>query len=346
LLLFLLAGANVARPQTAIGLYQKAINQHQSGRTLEAVTSLREAVNLDSTFAEGFNSLCVALEELKRYQEAIDSCSRALALHPRDYRTLYNLGYVYSETKQTAEAIAFAEKTIAIKPDFAPARYLLARMYVDSNRFTSAVDSLQLLISTSRDGDAYNQLGVAYCHLKRYDEAIQAFTSGLHFDPHQPIYLTNLGTAYYLAGRYDEAVEVLELAVKTNPEAAVAQNNLGQAYLKVGRYDVAVDSIIRGQRMNATDDEIGVAESENNLGFAYAQLKRYPEALDHLARAVELSPHFAPAIFNLGIVRLATNDRGAALEQYGALKKIDENLAGRLFAKIYQHRVITAPKAP
>jgi hypothetical protein len=44
------------------------------------------------------------------------------------------------------------------------------------------------------------------------------------------------------------------------------------------------------------------------------------------------------------MVRLATNDRGAALAQYGTLKKLDEDLAGRLFAKIYQDRVITVPK--
>jgi tetratricopeptide (TPR) repeat protein len=192
-------------------------------------------------------------------------------------------------------------------------------------------------------GDAYNELGVVYCHLKRYDEAIRAFIAGLRCEPNQPNYLANLGTAYYLAGRYDEAVAVLERAVKTSPASAVAQNNLGQAYLRVGRYDVAVECMVSGQRMSSLGDGIDGAEIENNLGFAYAQLKRYREAIDHLARAVELRPQFATAIFNLGLVRLATNDRGAALEQYGALKRLDENLAGRLFAKIYQGRVVTAP---
>ena len=189
-------------------------------------------------------------------------------------------------------------------------------------------------------GAAYNELGVAYCGLKRNAEAISAFTEALRCDPHETHFVVNLGAAYFLAGRYAEAVELMERATGNDPTSAVAQNNLGQAYLRIGRYERAVECISRAQQMAGSKEQIEEAEIENNLGFANAQLKRYRVALDHLARAIDLKPQFSAAIFNLGMVHLAMNDREAALEQYAVLKTLDPDFAARLLAKIYQGRVI------
>jgi len=41
------------------------------------------------------------------------------------------------------------------------------------------------------------------------------------------------------------------------------------------------------------------------------------------------------------MVQLAMSNRDSALEQYARLKTVDPDLAARLFAKIYQGRVLT-----
>ncbi len=50
--------------------------------------------------------------------------------------------------------------------------------------------------------------------------------------------------------------------------------------------------------------------------------------------AIRIDPDFAEAHYNLGVMHLRRNDRGCALEQYKILKKLDKELANKLFNMI------------
>ena len=195
---------------------------------------------------------------------------------------------------------------------------------------------------TPLDDAGWNKLGVLYCDLNRYDEAVKAFHEALKFNPLEPRLTANLGAAYYFIGRYDDAVDLLEDAVRRDPNLYVAQNNLGQIYLKISRYKEAVKHLKQARQLGQDNDAGNDPDLSNNLGFAYARLKRYREATTYLTEAIALKPDFAIAIFNLGLVRLILNDRSAALEQYAALKTLDQKLADKLLSDIYRGRVLTA----
>jgi tetratricopeptide (TPR) repeat protein len=63
----------------------------------------------------------VALNELKRFEEAIASYDRAIALRP-DYASAYLLrGVALKRLNRPDKALASYDKAIAIKPDFAEA---------------------------------------------------------------------------------------------------------------------------------------------------------------------------------------------------------------------------------
>lgn len=53
-----------------------------------------------------------------------------------------------------------------------------------------------------------------------------------------------------------------------------------------------------------------------------------------------LKPEFAAAFFNLGVVNLSLKDKDAALNQYAVLKTLDRNLADRLYAMIFQEKIL------
>lgn len=86
-----------------------------------------------------------------------------------------------------------------------------ASLAIDTEDYSLAVDmltyALRRTLEVKRNKDlprqdlvqealAYNQLGVAYSSLRRIDEAIAAFTSGLEHDPHSCELLSNVGDLY------------------------------------------------------------------------------------------------------------------------------------------------------
>ena len=52
--------------------------------------------------------------------------------------------------------------------------------------------------------------------------------------------------------------------------------------------------------------------------------------------AIRIDPDDAEAYFALGVVYVAIKDRDSALEQYEILKKLDSELANKLFNMIYE----------
>ena len=53
--------------------------------------------------------------------------------------------------------------------------------------------------------------------------------------------------------------------------------------------------------------------------------------IEAFKQAIRINPDLADAHNNLGIAYLLLNDRGSALEQYKILKKLDTELANKLF---------------
>jgi tetratricopeptide (TPR) repeat protein len=57
----------------------------------------------------------------------------------------------------------------------------------------------------------------------------------------------------------------------------------------------------------------------------------YKEEIESYKQAIRLDPDNAEAHYNLGLTYLCLEDNGSALEQYKILKKLDTELANRLF---------------
>jgi len=61
----------------------------------------------------------------------------------------------------------------------------------------------------------------------------------------------------------------------------------------------------------------------------------YKEAIESFKQAIKINPDDAKVHISLGLAYLGLNDRGSAVEQYKILKKLDTELANKLFNAIY-----------
>ena len=69
--------------------------------------------------------------------------------------------------------------------------------------------------------------------------------------------------------------------------------------------------------------------------MAYRGLDRDAEAVEAYKEAIRLEPDNASAHFGLGLTHLMSGNRGAALDEYRTLRKLDRELAESLFKFIY-----------
>jgi len=226
--------------------------------------------------------------ELKRYEEALASYDRALAIQPDFAQALSNRGNALYELKRHEEALASYDRALAIQPDFAEAH--LGRGTV---------------LSTFE--------------LKRHEEALASYDRALAIRPDFAEAHHGRGTVFRTSGRIKEALPLLEKAVELAPQRGKFVGSLveskrftdGDPHLEL------IETLARDVGSFPEEDQI---YTHFALGKVYADLGQYERSFSHLIEgnrlkrkkivydeAVELARlERMRALFTVGVMRKAT----------------------------------------
>lgn len=234
----------------------------------------------------------------------------------------------------------------------------------------SIKDYETLLRAEPTDAVLMNNLGAMYFLSDRIFEAQSMLRKAAQRDPESVQIQVNLAIALNRAYNPGLAIATLENVLKKSPADARARQVLCEFYTEVERfrdaitcYDVLESSgklgsvsassfgtilmedgqVDRALRLltwadSKFPDDPGI---KNGLGVALFRKKEYSLAEASLRRAVELGPRIPQVRYNLAITQIATNKRGAVLEQYKYLKTADPDLAGKLFKILFRDKVIS-----
>ena len=85
--------------------------------------------------------------------------------------------------------------------------------------------------------EAYNNRGLAYYHLKRYQQAVKDYSQAIRMNPEDPIAYNNRGNAYYEMMKYEPAESDYNQSISLNPQYANAYLNRGLAYYQMDNND-------------------------------------------------------------------------------------------------------------
>jgi protein O-mannosyl-transferase len=173
---------------------------------------------------------------------------------------------------------------------------------------------------------AYNNRGVAYNSIGRYEDAIKDYKQAARIMPDYSEANFNIGVAYGKLNRYQDAIEPLKQAIKIKPDYTKAYYNLGVAYETLGRRQEAVEAYKQAIRI-----EPDYADAYINLGVTYYRLGRYKDAVEPYKQAIKIQPDFVLAHYNLGVAYFVLGDKSSALEEYKILKTLNTEQANKLF---------------
>jgi tetratricopeptide (TPR) repeat protein len=209
---------------------QIGLNLEQMGKGEEAIQHLDAAMKAHPNDIDVITALGNVQRSRKKYEEAAETYSRAIALigdqpAANYWTTFYFRGTAYERAKQWAKAEADLKKALELVPPSQPgarAQVLnyLAYSWVDQNiNIDEAFTMLKQAVDASpRDGMIIDSLGWAYFRLGRWDEAMRELEKAIELKPGDPTINDHLGDAYWRSGRRLEGKFQWQHAKDLNPE--------------------------------------------------------------------------------------------------------------------------------
>ena len=262
-------------PDHADSRYLLGLIFHQRGDAAQAIHHIDLALDKNPANILALNSRGVALNALKRFDEALASYDRAIALQPDFVEALLNRGNALKELQRLDEALASFDRALAVQPDHAGAHY---------NR------------------------GVALHALERLDEALASYDRALALRPDYAEALANRGVVLQALRRFDEALASYDRALAALPDSAEVHVRRGEVLFELRRFPEALTSCDRALALSPDSPE-----AHCNRGNALSMLERFDEALASYDRALALRPDYADAYANRGVTLLALKEFDAAL---------------------------------
>ena len=100
----------------------------------------------------------VLLAVLERYDEALDTSRRALELDPRALSVIRNDGIILMAAGQNERGLAQLRRLTELDPTFSRGHFSLGIGYCQVGRYDEAIDEFETYLSQSKEGKAYSPL--------------------------------------------------------------------------------------------------------------------------------------------------------------------------------------------
>jgi tetratricopeptide (TPR) repeat protein len=261
-----------------------------AGRYVELEIKARELLRLHPNAAVVWQVLGVALA--RQGKDALQVLTTAAQLLPEDAGVHNNLGNALGRLGRFDHAVASYRRALALRPDFAEAHNNLGRTFLDLGQAAAAADSCRRALELNPHyAEAHDNLGSAMLELGRPDEAAASYHRALEIQPDIAETHNNLGNAMLELGRTDEALASYRRALQVNPEFAEAHNNLGNGLRTLGQLDAAVAGYRR-----AIEIDPNFAGAHRNLGIALRLQGHTAEAIASCRRSLEIEPRSAATL--------------------------------------------------
>ena len=227
--------------------------------------------------------------------QAVWHYRQAIALTPKNSQLHYELGEIEYRRQDLAAARNCYERAIALQPTWGMAFYQLALVLTRQGCPTDAIGCYRKALARFEANQphclyAYNNIGLLFVRLKRFDEALEAYRAARAIDPNFVPTYNNLGKLWFLQGEFDRAIATYHRALELNPEGALTHYNLGKAYQKSDRHSEAVTCF-----QKAIELEPDRVSAEIDCGVSQMARGEYQKAFADFHRIIARQPEWVKA---------------------------------------------------
>ncbi|MDA9403457.1 O-linked N-acetylglucosamine transferase, SPINDLY family protein [Bradyrhizobium sp. CCBAU 45389] len=270
-----------------------ALQLQKQGLLAEARAGYRQVLQLAPNQFIALHMLGSLESDAKNYQEAEILLSRAVAVDPQSADAHMSRGVALNKLRRHDEACESYRKALALRPNFAVALSNLgnASVNLDLQQALECYD--KALAIDGNLAEAHNGRGWVLCRLRNYDEAIASLNRALSIKFDYASALANRAIALQELLRFDEAMADCNRAIALAPDDM--NGWLGRACVWLQIQQVA-EALHDSEKAIALDPD--AVQAHLIRGVCLSTLGQVDEALASYDRALEIEPDFPGAISN------------------------------------------------
>ena len=279
--------------------YNKAIEFLYKGIEGTPPSYLGVAVNLANT-----------LNQVKRYQDAIDVLAPRLISGSTVFEAYIILGTSYYETGQYTSAQKSFERAVKLKPDSAPAQLGNCMSLRKSGKFTESLALSKKLVKNRPDWlPAIVELGEIYLTVDRLQKAKEAFQKGVKLGGSNVAVQKRIAKYHLTKKEFNSAEKIYQQLIEAGNGDPDSYAKLSELYQAKGMHKKGIKLLRDGlKRTN------GNSYLYFRLGAYLSSLKRYDEAIPELKHSLKKSPNAPNVLRTLCISQVKAGQNKGALQ--------------------------------
>ncbi|MBI5359800.1 MAG: tetratricopeptide repeat protein [Planctomycetes bacterium] len=288
-----------------------------------------EALKADPYFGEAWQVIGYAYKDLSMFDKAFDAFSNAIKLTPTLAYSYYERADITAFKRgQLNESIPDFKKVIELDPNSHIgwfARGEIARNLAwnghDLKKYDEAIEAFSKAIELYPDYTfAYNQRGWAHSQKGDWQNALTDYDKEVSLLPDNPQALNNRGSAYQQLRYFDEALADYSKALQIDPYYTELYINRGLIYTDRGLLDEALNDFNVALQLVP-----GHAWAYNGRGRVYARKNELDKAISDFSNAIKGYGYFAAAYGDRGNVYMAKGEFDLAVEDFTKMIEIEPN---------------------
>jgi tetratricopeptide (TPR) repeat protein len=280
-----------------INFFEKGKDLYKKGDYIHARLELKNAIQIDPEFAQGYYHLGLIELKTSKYENALTCFSKAADLNPRLWKAQLELGRLYLAGKATEKALEQAElvlfedkgnsralqlKAAALlqKKELNAAETLLSELLrrgvtdEDTYFFTATTaiyaDDLKRAETLLTKGISVNPKSIKLLSLKanilmdsqRFSETETILKQIIDIEPAEKTHILRLAEFYWQTKQYKKMKERIHAMVVENPSDVNARLQAVQFYQKKPDYQTAESLLKKGLKIDKESMELHLAMAE------------------------------------------------------------------------------------
>ncbi len=281
-------------PDHPDALYLSGMLAHQAGNSEMALALINKAISAQPS-SMMYCNLGNVLQDLGKFDAAVEAYHRALAIQPRYADALNNLGLALEAQGRRDAAVENYRKAVAVQPHHVEALNNLGLAFEAQGRHEAAAGCYRKVLAVQPNFiKSHFNLGLALQQQGKLDAAAESYRKALAIQPNFPEALNGLGNVLQAQARFDAAADSYRKALAIRPDYAEALNNLGNVLQAQGQPGAAAENYRKALALRPD-----FADALNNLGNALQAHCRFDAAIESYRKALAIKPDFYEAHSNL-----------------------------------------------
>jgi Flp pilus assembly protein TadD len=220
---------------------QKGITRENFSRRTRKIPNAAYASFIQSFKASGKNN------QIRLLQEAVEGFREFPEAH-------FQLGTLYFQKGDWSNALIHLSQSAG--EESMEYEFMRGTCYVQRGQPVQAIQSLSLVLSSSRSFRVLNNIGVAYLRNGDIAQALNVFAEARNLARSDITATMNLGIAWHLQGNDASAASALEGEAKAHPKNGMLQFLLGLVLNGMGEGDKAAAATARAKDLGLNIDKL------------------------------------------------------------------------------------------